>query len=59
MTSDVLGVSILALLIAAMVGLAVAALQPTRLTVRLAAVALGLLPVLIVVSLLVGWVIGQ
>ena len=46
-------------LIVAMVGLTVAALQPTRATVRMAAVALGLLPAAVIVLMLAVWALGR
>lgn len=59
MTADVLGALIVASLILAMVGLGLAAVQPSRANVVRGALALGLLPTMILVALLVTWLLGR
>ncbi len=59
MTADALGALVVASLIAAMVGLAIAAAQPSRTNVVWGAVALGLLPMVILVGLLAVWLLGR
>ena len=59
MTSDVLGAVTIATIIVAMVGLVLAAAQPSRANVVRGAIALGLLPTMILVALLVGWLLGR
>jgi hypothetical protein len=59
MSDELLGGVLLALVILPMVGLGVAAVQPSRANVRMAAVALGLLPAFVVVALLAAWVVGM
>jgi hypothetical protein len=58
-TPDVLGAVIVAGLIVAMVGLVLVAVQPSRANVVRGAVALGLLPTIILVALLVVWLLGR
>lgn len=59
MTPDALGALVMASLIAAMVGLFVVTLQPSRANVVWGAVALALLPGTILVGLLVVWLLGR
>jgi|GEM_PF-5827779 hypothetical protein len=59
MGDEAIGAVVLTLVIVPMAGLAVAALQPSRSTVRVAAVALGLLPGLALVLLVAGWLAAR
>lgn len=59
MSDELLGGLLLGLVIAPMVGLAAAALQPSRSTVLTAAVALGLLPALAGVAVVAVWAAGM
>lgn len=59
MSDEVLGALLLATVILPMVGLAVAAVQPSWGNVVRAAIALAVLPALIVVVMLVVWLIGR
>ena len=59
MSDELLGGLLLVLVILPMVGLAAAAVQPSRSTVLMAAIALGLLPALSLVVLVVVWAVGR
>ena len=59
MTADALGALVVAALILAMVGLAVAAAQPSPANVARAADALAVLPLIVTAGLLVAWLVGR